>query len=183
MTIAYDSTPVSPKPVGWDRPRIFGVASVLGYFLVAESFGLLLFGVKVLSLPQLQESFGRATHAQQQTMMFLQLVGGGQLLLFVTRTERWFFMRPFPAAPLFWAIVATQVTAALMCGYGVLVPPIPWKLIAWVWVYLMAWLFILGSVRLICDRFAGYCTTRHMKSVHVINQPLQPQAGTASSNP
>lgn len=42
---------------------------------------------------------------------------------------------------------------------------------------------ILGSVRLICDRFAGYCTTRHMKSVHVINQPLQPQAGTASSNP
>lgn len=44
-------------------------------------------------------------------------------------------------------------------------------------------LHILGSVRLICDRFAGYCTTRHMKSVHVINQPLQPQAGTASSNP
>ena len=49
-------------------------------------------------------------------MMFLQLVAGGHLLLFVTRTERWFFMPPFPAAPLFVAIVATQVVAMLMCA-------------------------------------------------------------------
>jgi len=34
--------------------------------------------------------------------MFLQLVVGGHLLLFVTRTERWFFQPPFPAAVLFF---------------------------------------------------------------------------------
>jgi hypothetical protein len=46
--------------------------------------------------PHLQASFGLTTHAQLQTMMFLQLVGGGQLLLFITRTENWFFQRPYP---------------------------------------------------------------------------------------
>jgi H+-transporting ATPase len=54
MTIAYDNTPVNPRPVRWDLPRIFGLASILGAFLIAESFGLLLFGVKVLSEPHLQ---------------------------------------------------------------------------------------------------------------------------------
>ena len=49
--------------------------------------------------PALQQYFGLTTQAQLQTVMFLQLVAGGHLLLFVTRTERWFFLPPFPAAP------------------------------------------------------------------------------------
>ena len=179
MTIAYDNTPVSPKPVRWDLPNIFGLATVLGVFSVVESFGLLLFGIRTLSIPELQVHFGLATHAQLQTMMFLQLVGGGQILLFNTRTEGWFFKPPFPAAPLFWAIVATQVVAALMCGLGWLVPAIPWKLIGWVWVYLIAWLFILGSARLIYDRFASYRTVRHLKHTALVNQSLQPHVPAA----
>ena len=179
MTIAYDNTPVSPKPVRWDLPNIFGLATVLGVFSVVESFGLLLFGIRTLSIPELQAHFGLATHAQLQTMMFLQLVGGGQILLFITRTEGWFFKPPFPAAPLFWAIVATQVVAALMCGLGWLVPAIPWKLIGWVWVYLIAWLFILGSARLIYDRFASYRTVRHLKHTALVNQSLQPHVPAA----
>ena len=94
-------------------------------------------------------------------------------------TDGWFFKPPFPAAPLFWAIVATQVVAALMCGFGLLVPAIPWKLIGWVWVYLIAWLFILGGVRMIYDRFASYRTARHLKSVELINQSLQPHVPAA----
>jgi H+-transporting ATPase len=181
MTIAYDNTPVSPKPVRWDMPRIFGVASILGVFSVAESFGLLLFGVKTLAEPDLQQYFGLATQAQLQTVMFLQLVGGGQLLLFVTRTERWFFRPPFPAAPLLLAILGTQVFASLMCGLGWLVPAIPWKLIGWVWLYLIAWLFILGGVRLACDRFVNYRTARHTKHAALVNQSLQPHV-PASAN-
>ncbi|HVI65176.1 MAG TPA: hypothetical protein VM910_21725 [Bradyrhizobium sp.] len=50
--------------------------------------------------------------------MFLQLVAGGHLLLFITRNERWFFLPPFPALPLFGAIVLTQILAVLMCGLG-----------------------------------------------------------------
>ena len=181
MTIAYDNTPVNPRPVRWELPRIFGLASILGVFLVAESFGLLLFGVKVLSDPHLQATFGLATHAQLQTMMFLQLVGGGQLLLFITRTEHWFFQRPYPAAPLLGAVAGTQLTAALMCGFGVLVPAIPWTLIAWSWLYVAVWMFILGSVRIIYDRFASYRTARHLKSVAVVNQSLHAHLATADN--
>ena len=72
--------------------------------------------------------------------MFLQLVAGGHLLLFVTRTEGWFFRPPFPALPLLAAILATQALAVLMCGFGWLVPAIPWKTIAWVWAYNLVWL-------------------------------------------
>lgn len=163
----------------WDLPTIFGLATVLGIFSVVESFGLLLFGIRTLSIPELQASFGLATHAQLQTMMFLQLVGGGQIMLFITRTDGWFFKPPFPARQLFLAILGTQVTAALMCGFGWLVPAIPWKLIGWVWVYLIAWLFILGGIRLIYDRFAHYRTTRQLKHTTLVNQSLQPHVPAA----
>ncbi len=87
------------------------------------------------------------TPQQLQTMMFLQLVVGGHLLLLVARTRRWFFMPPFPAAKLFFAIVATQILAAAMCYFGWLVPPISLRLIGIVWAYCLAFMFILGFVR------------------------------------
>jgi H+-transporting ATPase len=174
MTIAYDNTPVSETPIRWQMPRILGVSAVLGLFSVIESFGLLLIGLRVLSQPQLQQYFGLTTQAQLQTVMFLQLVAGGHLLLFITRTERWFLQPPFPAAPLFWAIFFTQVVAVLMCGLGWLVEPISWRLVGSVWVYNLAWMFVLGGVRLITERFAAYRTARDIKSAKLVNQSLQP---------
>ncbi len=174
MTIAYDNTPVSEKPIRWQMPSLLGVSLVLGLFSIAESFGLLMIGIRVLLHPELQEYFGLAGQNQLQTVMFLQLVAGGHLLLFVTRTERWFFLPPFPAAPLFFAILLTQIVAVLMCGFGVLVPSIPWTLIGWVWAYNIAWMFALGGVRLITERVSAYATTRRARSVHIMTQSLQP---------
>jgi H+-transporting ATPase len=114
-----------------------------------------------------------ATQGQLQTVMFLQLATAGHLLLFVARTERWFFLPPFPAAPLFWAIFFTQVVAVLMCGLGWLVVPISWRLVGWVLVYNLAWMFVLGGVRLITERFATYRTARHIKSAAVVSQSLR----------
>jgi H+-transporting ATPase len=175
MTIAYDNTPLSEKPIRWQMPRLLGVSAVLGLFSVIESFGLLLIGMRVLSHPHLQEFFGLASQGQLQTVMFLQLVVGGHLLLFVTRTERWFFQPPYPAAVLFFAIVLTQILAVLMCGFGWLVPSIAWSLIGWVWLYNIAWMFVLDAVRLITERFATYRTERQVKSANLVNQPLRPQ--------
>jgi H+-transporting ATPase len=172
MTIAYDNTPVSEKPIRWRMPRLLGVAAVLGLFSIAESFGLLLIGIRVLSHPHLQQYFGLANREQLQTVMFLQLVVGGHLLLFVTRTERWFFLPPFPAMPLVVAILLTRVVAVLMCAFGWLVPSIPWFLIGWVWAYNIAWMFVLGGVRLITERFATYRTSRQVASANLVNQPL-----------
>ena len=114
-----------------------------------------------------------ASRKQQQTVMFLQLVAGGHLLLFITRSERWFFLPPFPALPLLGAIVLTQILAVLMCGFGWLVPAIPWILVAWVWVYIVAWMFVLGGIRLMTERFAAYRMTRQAASVRMVNQPLR----------
>ena len=176
MTIAYDNTPVSEQPIRWQMPRLLGISAVLGLFSIIESFGLLLIGIRVLSQPHLQQYFGLADEHQLQTVMFLQLVVGGHLLLFVTRTERWFLLPPFPAAPLVVAIVLTQIVAVLMCGLGWLVPSISWTLIGWVWVYNIAWMFVLGCVRLMTERFATYRTARHLKSVDMVNQTLHPQS-------
>jgi H+-transporting ATPase len=174
MTIAYDNTPVSKTPIRWRMPRILGISTVLGFFSVIESFGLLLIGLRVLSHPDLQAFFGLTTHQQLQTVMFLQLVAGGHLLLFVARTERWMLRRPLPAAPLFWAIFLTQVVAVLMCGFGWLVPSISWTLVASVWVYNLVWMLVLGAVRLITERFVNYRTVRHLRSVAMVSQSLQP---------
>ncbi len=174
MTIAYDNTPVSEKPIRWEMPSLLGVSLVLGLFSVVESFGLLWTGIRVLSHPHLQEYFGLASEDQLQTVMFLQLVTGGHLLLFVTRTERWFFLPPFPAAPLSAAILLTQIVAWLMCGFGLLVPSIPWTLIGWVLVYNIVWMFVLGGVRLITERVAAYGTARQARSAHIVSQSLQP---------
>src|SRR6516162_6309799 len=105
--------------------------------------------------------------------MFLQLVTGGHLLVFVTRTQRWFFLPPFPAAPLFAAILLTQVVAWLMCGFGWLVPSISWSLIGWVLVYNIAWMFVLGGIRLLTERFAAYRTAQQARSMQIVNQSLR----------
>jgi H+-transporting ATPase len=59
---------------------------------------------------------------QLQTVMFLQLAVGGHLLLFVVRTKLFLFEPPYPNARLFWAIVATQIAALLICCTGLGVP-------------------------------------------------------------
>jgi H+-transporting ATPase len=47
-----------------------------------------------------------------------------------------------------------------------------------VWVYNIAWMFVLGGVRLITERFTTYRTVRQVKSTQLMNQPLQPQTAS-----
>ncbi|MBL6617437.1 MAG: plasma-membrane proton-efflux P-type ATPase [Reyranella sp.] len=173
MTIAYDNTPVSPRPIRWRMPRMLSVSAVLGLFSVAQAFGLLLIGMEVLSNPAWNAWLGLADRAHLQTAVFLQLVVGGHLLLFVTRTERWFFLPPFPALPLLGAIIATQVVAALMCAFGWLVPAISWHTIAAIWAYNIAWMFVLGAVRIATERTIDNRTTARLRSASLVTQPLQ----------
>ncbi len=169
MAIAYDNTRVSEQPIRWEMPRLLGISAVLGFFSIVQSFGLLLIGVEALHHSQHAEFLGLAGQGQLQTVMFLQLVAGGHLLLFITRTERWFFMPPLPAAPLFWAILMTQIVAVLMCAFGLLVPQIPWKLIGMVWAYNLVWMVLMGAVRLATERFATYRTARHQRSIRLMS--------------
>ena len=173
MTIAYDNTRIDPKPVRWHMGRVLSVSSVLGLLAVAETFGLLLIGWEWLKNPEWQQWI-QMDKSHLQTMLFLQLVAGGHLMLFVTRTKKPFFVPPFPSQTLFCAIVGTQVFAVLMCAVGWLVPALPWGLIGLVWVYNIVWMFIqdfikVGVYYLIEDRAKH--RQRYLKTV---NQPLHP---------
>ncbi|WP_027183097.1 plasma-membrane proton-efflux P-type ATPase [Desulfovibrio inopinatus] len=143
MTIAYDNAFLEKKPVKWDMHRVLSISSVLGGLAVVETFGLL----------YLAEKYAMPMWGLQikhiQTMLFLQLVAGGHLMLFLTRTKRAFFLPPYPSWQLFWAIVLTQIFAVILCGYGFgLVPAIPWDLIGYVWLYNFIWMLVQDLVKL-----------------------------------
>ena len=148
MTIAYDNVVPAPKPVRWQMHRILVFSSLMGLLAIAQSFGLVLAGMEWMSDPARMVQFP-LDHTHLQSMLFLQLAAGGHLLLFVVRTRRSVLEPPFPSAPLFCAIVATQVVAVLMCAYGILVPRLPWPLIGMVWLYVLVWMIVLDGVKLL----------------------------------
>ena len=138
MAIAYDNTRVAEKPVRWNMHRILSISCVMGFLAVAQSFGLLYLGSRGLHL-------GRP---ELMSMIFLQLVAGGHLMLLLVRNQGFFLAPPFPAWPLLAAIVATQVLGVLMTGFGLLVPKLGWDVIAYVWLYCIGWMIVQDVVKL-----------------------------------
>jgi len=147
MTIAYDNTLLPKQPVRWQMRRLLFVSSFMGLAAVAQSFGLLLIGMEWLSNPEWQ-SWIKLTQEQIQTAVFLQIVAGGHLLLFVMRSRETIFSRPWPAMPMVSAIVGTQIFAVLMCGFGWFVTALPWTIIGLIWIYMLAWMVILDWIKL-----------------------------------
>ncbi len=132
LTIAYDNTWLDTQPVRWDMRRVLTTATVLGTIGVFETFGLLylakvVFGVGV---------------AQLQSLIFLKLVVAGHLTLFVARSKKPFFSKPFPAPILLGAILFTQALAASIVGFGIFVTAIPWSWVGYIWAYCLVWIFI-----------------------------------------
>ena len=107
----------------------------------------MLIGLRWVADPQLQDMI-KLDSAQLQTVMFLQLAVGGHLLLFVVRTKRSLFQPPYPSARLFWAIVATQVVAVVICLMGVGVRVIPSAAVVAVWIYCLLWMVVLDALKL-----------------------------------
>jgi len=155
MTIAYDNTVLPKDPVRWHMRRLLFVSGFMGLMAVAQTFGLLLIGMEWLSNPEWQ-SWIELSQEQLQTVIFLQIVAGGHLLLFVMRSRETIFSPPWPSMPLFVAIVGTQVLAVLICGLGWFVPAIPWTIIGLVWGYMIVWMIALDLVKL-----ALYSRLRH----------------------
>ena len=148
MTIAYDNVRTGESPVRWNMHRILIFSGLMGLMATAQSFGLVLLGKEWMNDQSLM-SWIPIDSRHLQTMLFLQLAAGGHMLLFVVRSRKSMILPPWPSAPLFLAIVATQVVAVLMCAYGVLVPALPWALIGVVWAYVVVWTILTDVVKLI----------------------------------
>ena len=142
MTIAYDNASISGRPVRWHMKNTLTTSTVLGGFSVIQTFLLLILGAKILHL----------TLPVLQSLIFLQLVVGGHLMLFLTRAHRSFWHKPYPSRQLFLAIVLTQVLAVIIVGFGLLVSALPWPLIGLVWGYNLLWMFPLDIAKIAVSR-------------------------------
>lgn len=85
-------------------------------------------------------------------------------LVFVVRTEGSFFRAPYPSSKLFFAIVGTQIIAILMCLFGILVPALPWQLVALVWVYVLVCTVVTDFLKL---GYYGVMKRREEKSAQL----------------
>jgi hypothetical protein len=54
----------------------------------------------------------------------------------------------------------------------------PGSLIGWVLVYNIAWMFVLGGIQLLTERFATYRTAQQTRSEHLVNQSLRLRAAS-----
>jgi H+-transporting ATPase len=138
MVIAWDNARTPKKPVRWAMPRVLITATMLGLAGVASSFLLFFY---------LQE-YAQLSAGTIQTMMFLKLLVAGHMTLYITRAIGWLWQKPWPNWKLILALEVTQVGGTLVAIYGVLMQPIGWKLAGLVWLYAIAWMFILDAVKI-----------------------------------
>ena len=137
MLIAFDNAKISPRPTKWDMRRVLMVSSLLALIGVVQS-------VILVRYLHHHEHFELEP---LQTAMFMQLVIAGHVLLFSTRASGFFFQPPFPEWKFFTAIMGTQVLAACIAAFGWLVTPISWGLIGFIWLYNLAWLFVIDLLK------------------------------------
>jgi H+-transporting ATPase len=164
MTIAYDNTWLDPKPVRWIMRRVLSVSTVLGLIGVVETFGLLVIAKMFLELDQ----------SQIQSFIYLKLAVAGHLTLFVARSKRPFLTRPYPAPVLLFAILGTQIVAAMIVGFGFLVARIPWSYVGFIWAYCLAWVFIEDRAKLHVYRHLAFTGKHHRFFLRRVQEQLHP---------
>jgi len=159
MMIAYDNVRVAERPVRWEMPRVLTVALTAGVTGVVASFVLFWIARDYLQLPP----------GQIQTIIFLKLLVAGHLTIYITRSERWFWERPWPGARLFWTTEATQLLGTLAAVYGWFLEPIGWGYALLVWAYALLWFPLNNAARvwvleLWTQGFGAHA--RHLGRVH-----------------
>ena len=122
MTIAYDNVRYANKPEQWNMRTILGIASMLGFLGVIESFFVLYVGINWFHFNQ----------DVLQSFIYLKLSVAGHLTVFVARTKGNFWTVK-PAKPLFFAVIITQAIATIITVYGILLPAMGWGPAIFVW--------------------------------------------------
>ena len=134
LAIAYDNTRVSQKPVRWNLQTLLGISSLLGILGVVASF-LLFFLLKEAGISE----------PVIQTMLFLKLIVAGHSTLYITRTDGWFWQKPYPAPLLLMATFGTEILGTLIAVYGLFIEAISWEQALWMWAYAIAW-FVINDI-------------------------------------
>ncbi len=163
MAIAYDNTWLDPKPVRWNMHRVLTVSTVLGLVGVLETFGLLWIARDWMHL-----SIG-----QIQTFIFLKLAVAGHLTLFIVRTRRPFWSKPYPSPLLLWSALITKILATLFVVYPFgLVAAISWNDVGLIWAYCIIWIFIEDWIKLAVYNRFHRTSVRHQSFLGTLGAKL-----------
>ncbi len=142
LAIASDNTRVDPNPVRWNMQEILTISSILGIAGVISSF--LLFYIL------LQMKFSEEVI---QSMFFAKLVIAGHGTIYNTRTDDWFWKKPYPSWLLFNATFSTAILGTLIAVYGVFITPIGWEYALWMWIYALTWFVFNDVVKIATYKF------------------------------
>jgi H+-transporting ATPase len=167
MAISYDNTWLDPQPVRWDMRRVLTLATALGLVGVVQTFGLLVIAKVLLKL----------NNDQIQSFIYLKLALAGHLSLLVARTRKPLYSKPYPAPILLGAILATQLAATLVVGFGLLVTSLPWSYIGLIWAYCLGWVVITDNVKLSVYRHLDLSASRHRSFLNRVQESIHPFGG------
>ncbi len=162
MAIAYDNALVAERPVRWDMYRVLTLSSVLGVLGVIASFGLFWIGERYLHMPR----------PTIQSLMFLKLLVAGHLTIYLTRTVKPFWRRPWPSWQLFVAGESTHVLGTVAAVYGWGMTPIGWIYALAVWGYSLAWFLLNDIVKLAVYHLMRRGVAAHERHLSRVAMPL-----------
>lgn len=126
ISVAYDKATVAKLPQRFRVRRLVGNALFLGVVGVISSFTLL----------YLAYVFFGVSLAVLQTIIYLKLSIAGHLLIFSTRTKKWFF-QDRPSLILVGAVFATQIIATIIAVLGIFLTPISLSTAGLIWGYVL----------------------------------------------
>ena len=135
MSLTTDRASLAQRPSVWRMPRITAAAVLLGACKLGFSTAMLGVGL-----------WGRLGTEELQTLTFVTLVLGNQVLLYVLREGG----RMWESRPSAWVFVASAVDVAIattLALSGTLMAPLPWRLILAVAAAVIAFALILDQVK------------------------------------
>ena len=141
LSIAYDNVKYKNSPEAWNMRLVLGIATVLGVIGPVAAFGLFYLGEHVFKLDR----------DQLQTLMYLMLSVAGSMTIFLTRT-RGPFWSIRPKRILVLAVLGAEAIATLLAGFGVLMTPLGWQWVAFVWGYAIIWALVTDRIKLLAYR-------------------------------
>ncbi|MDA3815182.1 MAG: plasma-membrane proton-efflux P-type ATPase [Patescibacteria group bacterium] len=140
MAIAYDNAPVSKKPIRWKLKETIFISIILGMSGLLSSFFLFYWLNSFFNLPI----------AIIQTILFLKLDIAGHSTLYLTRTgQKHFWEKPFPSMKFFVPAFSSRIIGIIIAMYGILMEPIGWKMVLYVWIYATIWFLINDQIKVL----------------------------------
>ncbi len=141
LSIAYDNVQYKNSPEAWNMRLVLGIATVLGVIGPIAAFALFYLGEHVFNLDR----------GQLRTLMYLMLSVAGSMTIFLART-RGPFWSIRPKRILVLAVFGAEAIATLLAGFGVLMTPLGWQWVAFVWGYAIVWALATDRIKLLAYR-------------------------------